>query len=205
MNLNSVSIVALVVLFILAGVTSRCVATKEEPVIKGKEAEPTPNKIVASRDFPAFTLLKEGDLQLRKGTDGSAEPDVSMLMKRYLLVGVKRGGEVKVENVAPAGATEVLDDSIAVNIPASPTTVPGGQLRVGELVAVVAVPAKEEAPIIKFDKVVVLNTVAANKEANLPGTITLAVPSTQRDDFARAIGRTQYFVTRRVEVHKQDP
>jgi hypothetical protein len=203
MNSNRFGPVVFVVLLILAGITARCVATKKEPPIEAKKAEPTPSKIVASRDFPAFTLLKEGDLQVRKGTDGLAEPDVSKLMKRYLLVGVRSGGEVKVENVAAAGATDVLTDAIVVSIPASPITAPGGQLRVGEVVELMAVPAKEDTSVIKVDKVVVLSTVAPNKEANLPGSITLAVPSTQRDDFAKAIGRTQYFLTRKVEVHKQ--
>ena len=138
---------------------------------------------------------------MRKGSSASEEPQVAKSKNRYLLVDVKNGGEVKDENLAPESATDVLKDAIAVSIPASPTTTLGGQLRVGELVEMVAVPAKEEAPVIKFEKLVVLNNVAPNKEANLPGTITLAVPSTERDNFAQAVGRTQYFLTRRLAVH----
>jgi hypothetical protein len=204
MNSNGVGGVVLAVLLILAGITANCVATKNEPPI---EVEPVPKKpgaILASRDFSAFTLLKKGDLQLRKSTDGSPDPDIDNLENRYLLVPVKSQEEVEPDNVAAAGATDVIKGSIAITIPASPTTTLGGQLRAGEFVEVVALPAKEEAPIIKVDNVMVLNIVPPNKEANLPGTITLAVPSAKRDDFARAISRTQYFVTRTIEVNKQE-
>lgn len=205
MNSNKVGGGVLAGLLILAGITASCVATKDEQPIK-EELMPKPGAILASRDFSAFTLLKKGDLQLRQSTDGSPDPDVEVdkLENRYLLVAVKSGEEVKLDNIAAAGATDVIKGSIAITIPASPTTTLGGQLRAGELVEVVALPAKEEAPIIKVDNVMVLNTVPPNKEANLPGTITLAVPSAKRDDFAKAISRTQYFVTRTIEVNKQE-
>lgn len=196
------SIVAFVVLLILAANTvSKLTAVQEPKIADLKKVEPTRSKIVATRDLPAFTLIKEGDVAVRKGSTASEEPQISKLKNRYLLGEVKNGGEVKDDNLAPESATDVLKDAIAVSIPASPTTSLGGQLRVGELVEMVAVPSKEEAPVIKFEKLVVLINVAPNKEANLPGTITLAVPSTERDNFAKAIGRTQYFLTRKLAVH----
>ena len=202
MKSTKASIAAFAVLLILAANTvSKLTAVQEPTIAKLKKVQPTKSKIVATRDLPAFTLIKESDVELRKGSSASEEPQVAKLKNRYLLVDVKIGGEVKDENLAPESANDVLKDAIAVSIPASPTTTLGGQLRVGELVEMVAVPAKEEAPIIKFEKLVVLNNVAPNKEANLPGTITLAVPSTERDNFAQAVGRTQYFLTRRLAVH----
>jgi hypothetical protein len=50
--------------------------------------------------------------------------------------------------------------------------------------------------------VVVLNIVPANKDTNVPGTITLAVPTAQHDAFAAAAGGTQLFITKRIEVHR---
>ena len=49
-------------------------------------------------------------------------------------------------------------------------------------------------------KLVVLNP--GNKDATPAGTITLAVASSQREQFQTAIGPTTLALTRKIEVHK---
>jgi hypothetical protein len=63
--------------------------------------------------------------------------------------------------------------------------------------------SNENAAVKKFDRLVVLNILSANKEADGQGAITLAVPTSQRDQFIAAVGGTELLVTRKLAVHKQ--
>ena len=199
-----------IIFFIAAGFMVRqLVNAEEEKSTPVKQLEVRRSKIVAKRDLPAFTLLTDKDVEVRQGTGDADLPDVGKLTNRYLFAGVKQGGEVKDENLAPRAATDVLDDATAFSIPASSTTALGGQLRVGDVVQLFAVhangntvPAKENGAVQRFDEVVVLNIVPASKDTNAPGTITLAVPTAQHDSFAAAAGGTQLFVTKKIEVHR---
>ena len=195
-------------IYILANDDPRQAAAKKPTV--------TRSKIVATHELARFTLIKKEDLEARKGGGDANEPDVSPFINRYLLVNIKKEGEVKEENLAPEAATRVLDDAVAVSLPASSTNSLGGQLLVGDLVELHAIhsktnttPPKDDAagttpspPVDKFE-LVVLNVLPANKDAGVPAAITFAVPADQRDKFIAAVGGTELFVTRKISVHKR--
>jgi Flp pilus assembly protein CpaB len=196
----------LIVLVILGGVMVQKLATgKEQTIEPPKPTEPARSRIVVKQDLQAFTLLKDGkdgNLEARSGSAalGQTEPNVAELSGRYLLVNLKQGAEVKDEMVAPRDATPWLSDAVAVSIPVTATSFVGGQLRAGDLVELVAVRSRENAGMKKFEQVIVLNVVQGTKESNLPNAIALALPRTQRDDFASAVASAEVFVTRRIVV-----
>jgi Flp pilus assembly protein CpaB len=195
----------LIVLIILAAVMVTKLATREEPEIKTPTAlEPAKSRIVAKRELQAFTLLKDEDLEARLGSAelGQKAPDVKGLIARYVLVNLKKGAEVKDEMVAPPSATPLLSDAVAISIPVTATTFPGGQLRAGDLVDLVAVRSKESTEVKKFESLMVLSILQANKDTNLPNAIALAIPSAQRDAFASAVVGAELLLTRRILVGK---
>lgn len=209
---NRIALGIIVALVISAGVMVGMLVNAAEPKIEQlTKAEPTRSKIVARRELPAFTLLTDKDIELRKGSIDLDQLQLTNFTNRYVLTSIKRGGEVKDENLAAASATDVLNDATAFSIPASSTTALGGQLRVGDVIELFAVhssanaapPTKENGGVEKFDKLVVLNIVPPNKETNAPGAIALAVPTWQHDSLAAAAGGTQLLVTRKIDVQKR--
>jgi hypothetical protein len=211
MKFKPIALGLIVALVISAGVmVGKLVEAKEPKIETLTKAEPTRSKIVAKRELPAFTLLTDKDIELRKGSIDLDQLQVADFTNRYLLTSIKRGGEVKAENLAAAAATEVLNDATAFSIPASSTTALGGQLRAGDVIELFAVhsngntaPTKENGAVQKFDRLVVLNIVPANKETNTPGAIALAVPTWQHDSLAAAAGGTQLLVTKKIDVQKR--
>lgn len=81
-------------------------------------------------------------------------------------------------------------------------TLLGGQLRVRDLVDLVAVPTRDPAGAKKFENLMVLNIIQANKVTNLPAAIVLAVPRVKRDDFASAVVGAELLVTRKIVAIK---
>ena len=187
------------------------------------EAKPdTKTRIVAKKDLAAFAFLQEGDLELLAGTAQDADagaqkpPTIGELKGHYLIVNVKRGGEVKPEMVvAPSEPTATLDDAVAVSLPATPTSTLGGQLRAGDVIDVFAgtgtpssATAADQTKIRTFEKLMVLN-IAIKKEAKAdekgagePGVLTLAVPRDRCVDFAAAVAGGTVLVTRRIPTKK---
>jgi Flp pilus assembly protein CpaB len=196
-------VLVLVFLIAIGGWMFWKLTTREEPPI---EIPPLiePAKIVAKREMPAFTLLTIEDLDPRPSSPelGQPAPKVDGLIGRYLLVAVKEGGEVKDEMVAPESATKLLSDAVAVSIPTTATTFVGGQLRAGDLVDVIAVPSQGSPAGKKFESLLVLNIVQANKDTGLPNAINLAVSSDQRDEFASAVAGGDVLVTRKIALPK---
>ena len=206
---STVALGVLVALVVSAGVmtwrlaNSKPVEQKPEPT-----TPPTRTRIVATKALEAFTLLKENDLKLIKGTaesEATNAPAVADLANRYLLVKVKRNAEVTPELVAPTGATTLLAEATAVSIPATPGSTLGGQLQVGDLIDVVTVPAKQSKPEV-FENLMVLN-IPNKKDAKPdekpevePKVITLAVPANVRDKFASALAGASVLVARRIPI-----
>ena len=181
-------------------------STTEPPV--EQEVEPTQSRVITKRELQAFSLLKKADLQVDVGTaeaTSSSAPTVEELEERYLLVKVKRGGEVKREMVAPREATSLLRDAVAVGIQPTSATSIGGRLQVGDMVDVVATGIKDrETPVMTFDNLMVLNVVTeaktGDKASGIPVGITLAIPRGRRDEFAAATAGGAFVVTRRISA-----
>jgi Flp pilus assembly protein CpaB len=178
---------------------------------------PTQTQVIAKKDLGVFALIKAVDLELRPGTDDSPEavqkaPTIEEFSDRYLMSPVISGEEVKREMLAPREATPLLADAVTVSIPATPVSSLGGQLRVGDLVDVVAVhnsPLPVGSDQLKppsFEKLMVLNIdtekdVRADEKApKEPGAITLALPASKRDEFAAALAGATVTVTRKIPV-----
>ena len=178
----------------------RLLATEDPPVEPPKPPEPK-SRIVVTKDLQAFTLLTDGNLESRTGSAPVGQiPTIKDFSERYLLVNLRKGGEVKEENVAPPGAKDLLSDAVTVSIPATPTLL-GGQLRVRDLFDLVAVPTKGGTPE-KFENLMVLNIIQANKDTNLPNAIVLAVPRTELNRFASAVVGAELLVTRKIVAIK---
>ncbi len=177
--------------------------------------EPSESRIVTKRELKPFTLLKKADLDLSVGTAefaGVAVPNVEELEDRYLLVKVKRGGEVKREMVAPREATSLLRDSVAVGIQATPVTTVDGLLQPGDMVDVVAIGLKDRSAsgtgqtpqAIAFENVMVLNVLTeaktGDKAGGTPIGISLAIPRGRRDEFSIAAAGGRLVLTRKILV-----
>ena len=187
-----------VVLVIYGQVLVRKLAATEEPRVPSKPTEPAKSRIVVKKDLQAFTSLTDNDLETQSGTGET--PNSKLLSERYLLVNLKQGAEVKEENVAPAAAKGLLSNAVAVSITATPSLL-GGQLRVRELFDLLAVPIKG-GEARKFENLMVLNIIPANKDTNVPAVIVLAVPLDRRDDFASAVVGAELLVTRKIVAIK---
>lgn len=169
--------------------------TRLEP----KPQDPADSRVVATQDLPGLTLLTSNHLEVHAVT-GQNTPKIEDFIDRYLLVEVKKGGEVKDEMLAVREATPVLSDATLVSITASATTSLGGQLSVGELVDLVAIPSLPGTTGKKFEKLVVLSSTQPTKDGTSPATIMLAVPSVKFDEFASAIAGSQLLISRKIVV-----
>lgn len=166
--------------------------TYQEPSV------PETSRFVAAANLQPLTLVNEKNLQPR--SDGKSTPNIEPLRGRYLLVSVDEGKEVRDEMLAPQAATALLSDAAAVSVPATATTVVGNQLRMGDLVDVVAAPLLPVAAgecKKKFENLMVLIPATATSSS-----IVLAVPSTERDCFATALVGTQLLVSRKIVAIK---
>jgi len=203
MKVPKYAAIVLIVLLIGGGVMARKLATGEEPKITPPPpSEAAKNRILAKRELQAFTLLKDDDLEVRLASSGldPSTPNQKALTDRYLLASVKRGAEVRDQMIAPREATPLLSDAVAISIPITPTTFPGGQLRAGDLVDLIAVRPQGSTGLKKFENLMVLSIVQANKDTTLPNAIALAVPSAQRDDFAASVAGAELLLTRKIVV-----
>ena len=174
-----IAVIAFVVMVIM-------LKTYQEPSV------PERSRVIAKANLQPLTLVNAANLEPRP--DAEHGPDISKLSNRYLLVGVDAGKEVREEMLAPPAATVLLSDAVAVSVPASPTTVVGNQLRMGDLVDVVAAAS---TGVKKFENVMVL--VPATKDTSM---IVLAVPSNRRDELASALIGTQLLISRKLVAIK---
>jgi Flp pilus assembly protein CpaB len=184
------AVVVLAVLIVLGGLMVLTLVRSGEPQV---------SKVVAKRDLPAFTLLRNDDLQVTPIVPpGQTSPNIDNFTSRYLLVSAKTGVEIKHEMVADPETTLWLANAVAVSIPASLSTTLGGQLHAGDWVALIAVPPKEGAEVKKFEKLMVLTVVLGSKDVPPSNSITLALPGHQRDEFASAVAGAQLLVSRKI-------
>jgi len=215
---DKITVVALVVLLALivsAGVMVwKLVNSEQVKRMTVLTTVPTKTKIVSSRDLEAYTLLTSNHLMVIQGTNETSDPKVlNDLLDRYLLAKVLPGTEIKSEMLAPPEAKALLSNSVAVSIPATATSTLGSQLRVGDMIDLLAIPANQpstgqsaQSKPPKFENLLVLN-VPIKKDPKPDekylaevGAITLALPATRRDEFASSIAGATIVITRRVSV-----
>jgi Flp pilus assembly protein CpaB len=132
------AVIALIVflgLIVTAGVmVGILVNSKPVEAIKAAPVVLSSTRIVASKDLEAYTLLNKDHLIVLRGKDDSSDDALNELLGRYLLTKATLGTEIKPDMLAPAEAKALLDNSVAVTIPATDTSSLGGQLRVGDMV-----------------------------------------------------------------------
>jgi hypothetical protein len=109
---------------------------------------------------------------------------------------VKQGTEIKDDMLTPKTESKLLSNAFAVSIPTTPTTFVGGHLRAGDVIDLVAV-SNDGKKATRFEDLMVLNIFQANKDANLPNTITLAIPDAKRDDLPAIVG-AELVITRKI-------
>lgn len=189
----------------------------------GSSSKRVEQPITASRDLPAYHLLDESELTAgMEKNDGqsatsNASPDpkaltVNNLKGRYLLTSVKAGQVVTDEMVAPAGLTANLSESFVTAITATSATTLGGQLRVGDRVDLIVVPAKqttnqnaETSPkTVAFEDLIVLKVHVSSegKPADDQAVIVLAIPLSKREDFAATTVGANLVLTQKVKASK---
>jgi Flp pilus assembly protein CpaB len=194
-----------------------------EPLKPDEQKSDTEKSRVITRGaLQAFTLLKDTDLEERKGVEDPLEgpaPTAEELKGRYLLATLKRRGEVKREIVAPKEATDLitnaLADAVAVAIPATAPNSFGGSLQTGDIIDLLVAPPidgshlRAELPgrLRKFENLLVLgvgpkaDAKAADRDG-AAGAITLALPRSRLDEFASALPGATLLVTRKAPSAK---
>ena len=75
-----------------------------------------PGRVLTKRDLPAFTLLTDGDLEMR-GSPETATTKIPDLTGNYLLVALKKDAEVNREMVVSPQGREWLRDAVTIAIP----------------------------------------------------------------------------------------
>lgn len=187
------------------------ILVKSEPVaaIKAPTIVPSTTRIVSSQDLEAYTLLTEGHLIVLQGKDDTSDEKKKELVGRYLLTKVTLGAEIKPDMLAPAEPKGLLDNSVAVTIPATATTSLGDQLRVGDMVDLFLVhdnqsptnQPDQSKPL--FENLLVLNLPIKkvdDKSPAQPPAITLALPTNKRNEFLRALPGATIVLTRKVST-----
>jgi len=175
------------------------------------------SRVVTKQTLQAFTLLTGTELEERKGVDDPSEgpaPKIEELKGRYLLIALKRRGEVKPEMVAPkeatASITAALLEAVAVAIPATASNTLGGSLQTGDIVDLLVAPPRDgsrsAAEIAsepkKFENLLVIGIgpKADEKTADRDGAsraITFALKKDQLRDFALSLPSGTLIVIRK--------
>jgi Flp pilus assembly protein CpaB len=194
----------------------------EPPQQDEPKSDTEKSRVITRQALPAFTLLKNTDLEQRKGVEDPAEgpaPTVAELEGRYLLEALKRRAEVKRNKVAPKNATEAitaaLADTVAVSIPATAPVTLGDTLQTGEIIDLLVAPPRDGARpaaepsggLRKFENILVLSggpkaDAKAADGGGVAGAITLALPKGRLDEFASALPGATLLVTRKAPASK---
>lgn len=194
-------------MFVLLVVTGAFIAWL---LVSGAEPVAPTRTVVAKRDLPAYHLLSEDDLGVRRGESDAIEalsPEdtgaVVTVKGRRLLRSLSAGAPLSSASVAPEGAKDLLADAVWLSIPATPATTIGGSLREGEMVDLIAVPSDtstSQGSVVVFDNLLVLGV---PESGGAGGGVHLAVRRQQRDAFAAAIAGSFVTLTRRIYVKAQ--
>lgn len=169
---------------------------------------PTPpravkTRIVASKDLEAYTALTSDHLTVIQGANDPEDPNAKTpFLGRYLLTKVTVGTEIKPDLLVPAEAKGLLENSVAVSIPATATSSLGGQLRMGDMIDVLLIHANQAKPD-PFELLVLnlpVQQAPTDKTPAEAGAITLAIAKDKRDLFVAALPGATMVITRKVAV-----
>lgn len=158
---------------------------------------PQVSLIVAARDLPAYHLVTPQDLRQISRAAGGLPSEVlaeqNDIINRYTLEPVTAGNTIRRTQLKALPRSGLLDDTVSVGIPATPSMVLGGSLKAGDVVDItvgVAGPQPSPAPGT-FENLLVLDV---KPVAVMPTTlgqtpqptfvIVIALPSSLRNDFA---------------------
>ena len=155
---------------------------------------------VPTRDLPPYHVITAGDLvtapiPARRVTT-EAMRNAQDLLGRYTLQAAPAGRPLHRDQVVAVPDPALITDTLAVAIPADATTILGGALRPGDVVAVAVVPAEDTAtPVSLFDAVLVLDV----RQAEEGKVVILAVPATRWEEYLARTQNATVMLARRVE------
>jgi hypothetical protein len=200
-----VSILLFVLLIVWAVRMVRTLVNSEPVTVMKAPTMQTRTKIVSTLELEAYTLLTDQHLTVIQGTNDPEDIKAKDGFRgRYLLTKVIAGTEIKPDMLAPFEANTLLGNSVMVTIPATPTSSLGGQLRVGDMIELLLVPATRSAESKNEPlEALVLNVPvqkADDKNPTGPGGITLALATDKREKFASALPGSTIVITRKVPV-----
>ena len=198
----SVVFLGLVVIAVL--MVRTLVNSEQVEAMKTAPLVPSTTRILSSKDLETFTRLTNEDLIVLPGKDDpTGDKKLAALRDRYLLTNVTSGTEIKSDMLVPTEPKGLLDNSIAVSIPATATSTLGGQLRVGDVIDLLLIPGNQSAKPEPFENLLVLNISLKkvdDKSPAEPAAITLALPTDKRDKFVPALPNAAIVITRKISV-----
>jgi len=130
-------------------------------------------------DMPAYSVIRAGDVMTTTVspdlvTDATVQKPED-LVGSYTRESIRATRPISTSQVVTIPDPALISNTLAVAVPASMTTILGGNLQAGDIVSLATVPVSDthSAPAIVFDTVLVLDVNAAEDEK----TIVLAIPA----------------------------
>lgn len=155
---------------------------------------------VPARDLPPYHVITAADLvtasvparRVTAETVRSAQD----LLGRYTLQAASAGQPLHRAQVVAVPDPALITDTLAVAIPADATTILGGALRPGDVVAVAVVPAGDAVtPVSLLDAVLVLDV----RQAEEGKVVVLAIPAARWEEYLTKRRNATVVLARRVE------
>lgn len=165
---------------------------------------------VAARDLPAYHLVTPQDLRQISRAAGGLPSEVlaeqNDIINRYTLEPVPAGSTIRRTQLKALPRSGLLDNTVSVGIPATPSMILGGSLKAGDVVDItvgVAGPQPPPAPGT-FENLLVLDVKPVAVTPTTPGqtpqptfVIVVALPSSLRNDFAASQPSAPLLIWRR--------
>ena len=166
------------------------------------QAQPVPTKIkvpVLARTKSAFELIADADIIEDHFAESDIAPDV--VRTKQELVGKRSLQQIAARQPVRRSLvtdSQNLEHTVSVGISATPATVMGGDLRAGDVIDLIFVPAATEAnkmpePVV-FDNIRVLDLKPLTGSANY--IVNIVLPSNRRVKFASLSFGTDLLIAR---------
>jgi len=167
---------------------------------------------VTSRDLPPYHLIAPADLTLKPIEAVRLPPDAlredSTIINHYTLQAISAGSVIRQGQIEAVSNLSWFTGTIAIGIPATPAMVLGGNLRAGDVVDLILVPAKAEAqsppsPVL-FENILVLDVrplpesqATGSKPSDHQFVVVIALPLDRRLEFATKSPGAALVITRK--------
>jgi hypothetical protein len=140
--------------------------------------------------LPAYHIILRGDIYFGQvntniiSADSSIIREVQELIGHYTLTSILADKPILGDQIGPKPELHLLLHTLAVAIPASSTTLLGGNLRAGDIVSIASVPLSNATllPRIVFDSVLVLDV---KQSPQNQAVIILAIPACRWPSFLK--------------------